>query len=184
MPRRNRARGVDTWRRHFNPYREAQVSTPENAKECRQMASKYPPREDIGHDQPLRLAVAAALAFPDGSMTASGLRREAARGRLAIERIAGKDYTTLANIERMRELCRVEAKELACGSNQRSATQAVSSAVTRPGSSATERVRFARAALEKTARGLSGHLPSTSPANTEPRAIETVIRLTSSSSTS
>ena len=32
--------------------------------------------------------------------------------------------------------------------------------------------------------GLSGHLPSTSPANTEPRAIETVIRLTSSSSTS
>ena len=66
------------------------------------MASKYPPREDIGHDQPLRLAVAAALAFPDGSMTASGLRRESARGRLVIERIAGKDYTTLANIEQMR----------------------------------------------------------------------------------
>ena len=81
------------------------------------MASKYPPREDIGHDQPLRLAVAAALAFPDGSMTASGLRREAARGRLAIERIAGKDYTTLANIERMRELCRVEARGPACGSD-------------------------------------------------------------------
>ena len=51
------------------------------------MASKYPPRVDIGHDQPLRLAVAAALAFPDGSMTASGLRREAARGRLVVERI-------------------------------------------------------------------------------------------------
>jgi hypothetical protein len=30
-----------------------------------------------------------------GSMTASGLRREAARGRLQIERIAGKDFTTL-----------------------------------------------------------------------------------------
>jgi hypothetical protein len=43
-------------------------------------------------------------------MTASGLRREGARGRLGIERIAGKDYTTLANIERMRELCRVPAK--------------------------------------------------------------------------
>jgi hypothetical protein len=54
------------------------------------MASKYPLREDIGHDQPLRLAVAAALAFPDGSMTASGLRREAARGHLAIERIAAR----------------------------------------------------------------------------------------------
>src|SRR5215470_10734343 len=92
--------------------------------------------EDIGHDQPLRLAVAAVLAFPDGSMSASGLRREAARGRLVVERIAGKDYTTLANIEQMRELCRVEAKELACGSNQRSATQTASSFVTRPGSSA------------------------------------------------
>jgi hypothetical protein len=28
-------------------------------------------------DTPLRLAVAAVLAYPDGSMTASGLRREA-----------------------------------------------------------------------------------------------------------
>ena len=61
-------------------------------------------------DTPLRLSVAAALAFPDGSMTASGLRREGARGRLVVERIAGKDYTTLANIERMRDLCRVEVK--------------------------------------------------------------------------
>jgi len=62
---------------------------------------------------PLRLSTAAVLAFPDGSMTASGLRRESARGRLVIERIAGKDYTTLANIERMRELCRVVQNPLA-----------------------------------------------------------------------
>jgi hypothetical protein len=60
---------------------------------------------------PLRLSVAAKLAFPDGSMTASGLRREADRGRLRIERIAGKDYTSLDEIKRMRELCRVRAKE-------------------------------------------------------------------------
>src|SRR6185437_5642929 len=64
----------------------------------------------VGPNTPLRLGVAASLAFPDGSMSASGLRREAARGRLVIERIAGKDFTTLANIERMRELCRVEAR--------------------------------------------------------------------------
>jgi hypothetical protein len=32
-------------------------------------------------DTPLRLSVAARLAYPDGSMTVSGLRREAARGR-------------------------------------------------------------------------------------------------------
>ena len=31
-----------------------------------------------------------------GGMTVSGLRREAARGRLAIEVIAGKHFTTLA----------------------------------------------------------------------------------------
>ena len=49
----------------------------------------------IGPNAPLRLKIAAALAYPDGSMTASGLRREAGRGRLVIERTAGKDYTTL-----------------------------------------------------------------------------------------
>jgi hypothetical protein len=65
---------------------------------------------EIKPDTPLRLALAARLGFPDGSMTASGLRREAARGRLIIERIAGKDFTTLANVEKMRELCRVLAK--------------------------------------------------------------------------
>ncbi len=65
------------------------------------------PRLDaISRETPLRLAVAAALAYPDGSMTASGLRREADRCRLVIERTAGKDYTTLASIERMRALCR------------------------------------------------------------------------------
>jgi hypothetical protein len=63
--------------------------------------------DNVSPSTPLRLSVAAAIAFPDGSMSASGLRRENARGRLVIERIAGKDYTSLADIERMRELCRV-----------------------------------------------------------------------------
>src|ERR1700683_2135915 len=61
-----------------------------------------PPRHQIEPDTPLRLAVAAALEFPDGSMTASGLRREAAHGRLQIWRIAGKDYTTIAGLTEMR----------------------------------------------------------------------------------
>jgi hypothetical protein len=59
---------------------------------------------------PLRLATAAKIAFPDGSMTASGLRSESKRGKLTVERIAGRDYTTLESIERMRELCRVQVK--------------------------------------------------------------------------
>ena len=46
----------------------------------------------IRADTPLRLDVAAALAYPDGSMTASGLRREHKRGRLIVERTGGKDY--------------------------------------------------------------------------------------------
>jgi hypothetical protein len=61
----------------------------------------------ITDDTPLRLARAAELAFPGGGMTASGLRKEAAKGRLVIERIAGKDYTTLHAIAEMRKLCRL-----------------------------------------------------------------------------
>src|SRR6202030_3669531 len=42
-------------------------------------ARSLPPLGAIGEDTPLRLNVAAALAYPDGSMTTSGLRREPAR---------------------------------------------------------------------------------------------------------
>src|SRR5215831_8571239 len=63
--------------------------------------------EEIDPDTPLRLEVAAKLAFPRGGMTTAGLRREAKRGRLVIERVAGKDFTTLGHIARMREQCRV-----------------------------------------------------------------------------
>ena len=54
--------------------------------------------DEIGPDTPLRLREAAQIAFPNGGMTESGLRREAKRGNLTIERIAGKDFTTLAAI--------------------------------------------------------------------------------------
>jgi len=64
----------------------------------------------ITPDTPLRLFVAAALAYPDGSMTASGLRKEAQKGHLILERTAGKYYTTLAAISRMRQLCRQNPK--------------------------------------------------------------------------
>ena len=76
------------------------------------MRAVLPSKSEIDKDTPLRLALAAKLGFPDGSVTASALRREAARGRLVIERIAGRDYTTLHQIEAMRQLCRVGAKDL------------------------------------------------------------------------
>ena len=56
----------------------------------------------IGDDTLLRLGVAAALEFPDGSMSAAGLRREAQHGRLKVWRIAGKDYTTKQALKEMR----------------------------------------------------------------------------------
>src|SRR3954452_17939158 len=77
-----------------------------------------PPRDQIADDAPLRLDVAAALEYPDGSMTASGLRREAARGRLVIQRTAGKDYTTLAEIKEMRRLCQLTLNAQGSGSVQ------------------------------------------------------------------
>jgi hypothetical protein len=43
-------------------------------------------------------------------MTVAGLRREIAKGRLAVEMIAGKQFTTLAATQRMRELCTVVVK--------------------------------------------------------------------------
>jgi hypothetical protein len=64
----------------------------------------------IDADTPLRLEDAVKIAFPAGGMTLSGLRKEVARGTLAVELIAGKHFTTLADIKRMRELCRNRAK--------------------------------------------------------------------------
>src|ERR1700744_1517716 len=100
------------------------------------MQRSLPAPDTLKPDTPLRLEVAAAIAFPDGSMSASGLRRERDRGRLTTEQIAGKDYTTLANIERMRELCRVVAKDHVSISAERGMTAAAN--MPQSGSSATE----------------------------------------------
>ena len=52
---------------------------------------------------PMRLAHAAAMF----GLTVSALRTEAKRGRLAISRVAGKDFVTKAEIERMFERCQL-----------------------------------------------------------------------------
>lgn len=133
----------------------------------------------ITPDTPLRLKQAAEIAFPGGSMTASGLRREAKRGRLAIETIAGKHFTTLRAIEEMRDKCRDNQKASGCGSNQRSEIVTEGASIAPHGSLEMERVKSARAALEKTAKALSGRSPSTSPANTGPTEPAAVIPLKS-----
>jgi len=110
---------------------------------------RVPLSDEVRPDTPLRLSVAATLAFPDGSMTASGLRREGARGRLVIERVAGKDYTTLANIEQMRELCRVPAKVLDCGSGDDAVAQPFGSSSITAVKSAQARAKMISARLKK-----------------------------------
>src|SRR5215469_13544168 len=94
---------------------------------------------EIGPHTPLRLKRAAEIAFPDGGMTASGLRREAKRGRLVIERIANKDFVTLRNIEDMRAKCRDELKVRDSGCNQPEGTKPGRSSSKPSGSSATAR---------------------------------------------
>ena len=103
---------------------------------------------DYDQDQPLRLKLAAAIAFPDGSMTASGLRKERDKGRLVVEQIAGKDYTTLKAIEQMREKCRLQPKVRDCGSARHGETGKDGSPTQPSGSSATENIRRARSAAQ------------------------------------
>jgi hypothetical protein len=128
--------------------------------------SRIPEPDKVRPDTPLRLHVAAAIAFPDGSMKASGLRREAGRGRLVVERIAGKDFTTLGAISEMREKCRVNPKVPDCGSNLSGETLMARSESGPFGSSETERAKLARARLQKIAREPSAPCATTSPANT------------------
>jgi hypothetical protein len=144
-----------------------------------------PPRDQIADDAPLRLDVAAALAYPDGSMTASGLRKEAKRGRLVMERTAGKDYTTLRNIEHMRKLCRVGAGGLVSGCAEPNTIGLGNSHTPQSGSLKTVSTGKARDAALMIVDGLRQHSPLTSPTSISPkRKPESVHQLTSRPPTS
>src|SRR5712675_1750024 len=97
---------------------------------------------------PFRLADAVKIAFPMGGMTVAGLRRERDRNRLIIEKIAGKEFTTLAHIERMRELCREEARGPDFSSRPLAETRAERSLTKQPGSSEITAGMSAQAALQ------------------------------------
>jgi hypothetical protein len=138
-----------------------------------------PDRSEIGPNTPLRIDVAAAVAYPDGSMGTKGLRREAARGRLVIERVAGKDYTTLAHIDRMREQCRLVVKAQDSNCDRPDAAPDVSP-IPPPGASSTDDISAAQAAAQIIVEELSGRSRNTSPKNTSrKRGADNVIRLAS-----
>jgi hypothetical protein len=133
---------------------------------------------DVDDTAPLRLADAAAIAFPNGGMTAAGLRREAKRGRLVVSRIAGKDYTTLADIRGMIEQCRVNPKARTSGC-------VLPAAPGNPfGASKTETSESARAAALASLNRLSKSCGNTSPTNTKSRASNNLTPIKSKSRTS
>jgi hypothetical protein len=104
---------------------------------------------DIGPDTPLRLDVAAKLAFPAGGMKASGLMSEYRKGRLRLELIANKYFVTLRAIEEMREQCALQ-NPLAYSSGKDAPTREKQL----DGSSSTEERKSAQARAFETANRL------------------------------
>lgn len=124
---------------------------------------------EVEPDTLVRLDVAARLAFPDGSISLSSLRREAARGRLTIWRVANKDMTTLAEIRSMIERCRVLPCPPDYGSDRPPETGP------RPGSSSTADVRSAQAAARLRVTRLKGSSSNTSGPSTMRRPEPNVV---------
>jgi hypothetical protein len=130
---------------------------------------KLPPHELIGHDTPLRLDVAAAIAFPGGAMTASGLLNEYMRGNLVVEKIANKYFTTLDAVAEMRKRCRQQASapapSTACPDEPPRPDSTCASDATDPpsGSSSTEAASLAQARLSMIAERLTTRSPRTLP---------------------
>ena len=125
---------------------------------------------EIGDDTPLRLADAVLREFPSGGMTVCGLRGEAAKGRLAIMRIAGKDFVTRAAIREMQRKCLVNQKARTFGFDPPAETPLESSSSAPDGSSRTEAVKSAQDALRETVKSLKQSSRPTSPRNTTRRA--------------
>ena len=122
---------------------------------------------------PLRLAVAARLAFPDGSMSEKALWEMGHARKLTVEVIRGKHYTTLADIEEMRRLCRVQAKVQGstCYRPETGGSDTMSSATPSTGSgNKSPALEKARLILRKQKSSSS----NTEPQNTTPKPGATV----------
>jgi hypothetical protein len=104
---------------------------------------------------PLRLKVAARLAYPDGSMTATSLRRLIVDHKLAHEKIAGKYFVTLSAIEEMRASCHVPAKALDLLSKNPATDSPHGSSETDSGPSALAAMKVNAAALRESLRTIS-----------------------------
>ena len=110
---------------------------------------------------PIRLAEAAERS----NLLLSTLRSEAKRGTLTTWRVAGKDYTSLEEIRKMFERCRVPAKEQDSGFGQPEHDQTV--VTTQPrGLSETMADNMALVAARESVRMLKERSPSILRKNT------------------
>ncbi|WP_018408051.1 hypothetical protein [Methylocystis rosea] len=118
-------------------------------------------------DKPLRLADAASH-FP--GLTVAALRREARKGTLEIYRVAGKDWTTLAAIERMFQQCLVPTKAHTFGCARPEEILPAASSKTQSGSSKIQDDKLALDAALASAKRLKESSRITSSQNTSRRA--------------
>src|ERR1700722_6495285 len=118
----------------------------------------------VDNDAPLRLGVVAA----QFGLTAAALRTEAKRGRLVISRVAGKDWTSISEVQRMFGLCRVTPEALTCGSDHPASGRA--GATLLYGTSETPDTSTALASAWASVERLRRRSPAISPANTHRRA--------------
>lgn len=104
---------------------------------------------------PLCLADAIPLAFPGGGMTVSGLRKEAKRGNLTLERIAARDFVTLRAIREMRERCQIPARKIETRADAKISLAPVSA----------QRPRYRGQWLDRTFRPKTHSSPGSRPAS-------------------
>lgn len=147
---------------------QEQEAAPAPASTARRRRKPLAIPPNVDASTPLRLEIAARLAFPDGSLSVAALRRLAADGLLTIIALRGKHFTTLADIEEMKSKCRVQAKGPA--SSYRKPKTGNGS-----GSSATASAPSALDALRATAKVLKENLPPTSPQSTTHEQAEAVV---------
>ena len=120
-------------------------------------------QETIDPNQPLRLETAARLKFPDGSVSVAALRKLIKSDRLVAWRVAGKDLTSIHELDRMLERCRVTKNLPDFGTESLARQRMAEAPKTGPGSSSTVDVKSAQAAAKATLEALKRRLPRTSP---------------------
>jgi len=109
-------------------------------------------------DAPITLKEACELHFRNRVKVAT-LRAEAARGRLDIFRVGRADFTTIKDLREMERRCRDDDPRRASTSTRKDGN----------GSSATDRLSSARAALNQTVHRLKSSSPVTLAKNTRQR---------------